>query len=141
MGEALVVAKTPNLPERYPKSRKWREVDETTRYGNEFHIGRKDEKRFQNPDTFFNNVYVDTYVSKTSSLRGVSVRSVQPELAQSFGVQTGDVLLEINNRKISSKAQAMNMVKQDYNRGVRTFSTKWLSNGQEVERVYQAPDK
>ena len=57
------------------------------------------------------------------------------------GVQTGDVLLKINGRKISSKAQATNMVKKDYQRGVRTFATEWLSNGQVVERVYQAPDR
>jgi len=120
---------------------KWREVEDTTRFGNQFHIGRKDEKRFRTSGDFFNNVYVDTYVSKTTSLRGVSVRSVEPKLAQTYGIQTGDVLLEVNNRKISSKAQATNMVKKDYQRGVRTFSTKWLSNGQVVERVYQAPDR
>ena len=120
---------------------KWREVEETTRFGNQFHIGRKDERRFRSSGDFFNNVYVDTYVSKTTSLRGVSVRSVEPQLAQTYGIQTGDVLLEINGRKISSKAQATNMVKKDYQRGVRTFSTKWLSNGQVVERTYQAPDK
>ncbi|HEB51900.1 MAG TPA: hypothetical protein ENI87_01465 [bacterium] len=120
---------------------KWREVEETTRFGNQFHIGRKDERRFQDPEEFFNKVYVDTYVSRSSDLRGVQVRSVEPQLAQRFGVQPGEVLLEINNRKVSSKGQAMNMVKKDYNRGVRTFATKWLSNGQVVERVYQAPDK
>lgn len=124
-----------------PKAGTWREVEETTRVGNQFHIGRKDEQRFRSSGDFFNDVYVDTYVSKTSSLRGVSVRSVQPKLAQAYGIETGDVLLEVNSRKITSKAQATNMVKKDYQRGVRTFSTKWLSNGQVVERVYQAPDK
>ena len=84
---------------------------------------------------------MDTYVSKTSKLRGVSVRSVQPKLAQSYGIQTGDVLLKVNSRPITSKAQATNMVKKDYQRGVRTFSTEWLSNGQVVQRVYQAPDR
>ena len=123
------------------KANSWREVEETTRVGNQFHIGRKDEQRFRTSGDFFNDVYVDTYVSKTSSLRGVSVRSVQPKLAQAYGIETGDVLLEVNSRKITSKAQATNMVKKDYQRGVRTFSTKWLSNGQVVERVYQAPDK
>jgi|GEM_PF-4009198 len=119
----------------------WQEVEETTRVGNQFHIGRKDEQRFRSSGDFFNNVYVDTYVSKTTSLRGVSVRSVETKLAQAYGIQTGDVLLEVNSRKITSKAQATNMVKKDYQRGVRTFSTKWLSNGQVIERVYQAPDK
>ena len=126
-----------------PKSHQWRDVESTTRFGNEFHIGRKDEQRFrENADDFFNNVYVDTYVSKVSSRRGVQVRSIKPEIAQRFGVVQGDVLLEINNRKVESQAQAMKQVKSDYKRGVRTFSTKWLTaDGQTVDRVYQAPDK
>ncbi|MGC6486308.1 MAG: hypothetical protein ACON4Z_01565, partial [Planctomycetota bacterium] len=119
----------------------WREVEETTRFGDQFHIGRSDERRFRSSGDIFNDVYVDTYVSKTSKLRGVSVRSVEPKLAESYGIQTGDVLLKVNNRPITSKAQATNMVKKDYQRGVRTFATEWLSNGQVVQRVYQAPDR
>jgi hypothetical protein len=123
------------------KPNQWREVENTTRYGNEFHIGRKDETSFRDPDQFFSSVHVDTYVSKTSSMRGLSVRNIKSDVAQKFGVQTGDVLLEVNNRKVSSKAQAVNMVKKDYKRGVRSYSTKWMSNGQEVTRVYLAPSK
>jgi hypothetical protein len=123
------------------KTNDWREVENTTRYGNEFHIGRKDETSFRDPDDFFANVHVDTYVSKSSSMRGLSVRNIKSDVAQTYGVQTGDVLLEVNNTKISSKAQAVNMVKKDYERGVRSFSTKWLSNGQVVDRVYLAPNK
>jgi C-terminal processing protease CtpA/Prc len=74
-------------------------------------------------------------------MRGLSVRNIKSDVAQKFGVQTGDVLLEVNNRKVSSKAQAVNMVKKDYKRGVRSYATKWLSNGQEVTRVYLAPNK
>ena len=74
-------------------------------------------------------------------MRGLSVRNIKSDVAQTYGVQTGDVLLEVNNTKISSKAQAVNMVKKDYERGVRSFSTKWLSNGQVVDRVYLAPNK
>ncbi|MGK0154388.1 MAG: hypothetical protein ACI9SE_001340 [Neolewinella sp.] len=123
------------------KPNQWREVENTTRFGNQFHIGRKDETSFRDPDQFFSSVHVDTYVSKTSSMRGLSVRNIKSDVAQKFGVQTGDVLLEVNNRKVSSKAQAVNMVKKAYKRGVRSYSTKWLSNGQEVTRVYMAPNK
>ncbi|MFT4841432.1 MAG: hypothetical protein ACI8UD_001277 [Planctomycetota bacterium] len=123
------------------KPSQWREVENTTRFGNQFHIGRKDETSFRDPDQFFSSVHVDTYVSKTSSMRGLSVRNIKSDVAQKFGVQTGDVLLEVNNRKVSSKAQAVNMVKKAYKRGVRSYSTKWLSNGQEVTRVYMAPNK
>ena len=112
-------AKTPSNQNR------WRDVETTTRFGNEFHIGRKDERSFRNTDDFFANVYVDTYVSKSSKLRGLSVRNIKPQIAQAYGVQTGDVLISVNNRKVSSKAQAVNMVKGDYKRGVRSFTTTW----------------
>jgi type II secretory pathway component PulC len=124
-----------------PRANKWRDVESTTRFGNEWHIGRKDERSFRDPDDFFSSVYVDTYVSKSSNLRGLSVRNIQPKIASKYGVQAGDVLIEVNGRAVTSKGQAVNMVKKSYNRGVRTFSTKWLSNGQEVERVYQAPNQ
>ncbi|MCB9877405.1 MAG: hypothetical protein H6835_07365 [Planctomycetes bacterium] len=120
----------------------WKDVEETTRFGNQFHIGRKDEERFrQGADDFLGGVYLDTYTSRHSSTRGLQVRQVDSKIAQSYGVVQGDVLLEINNRKVESKAQATNQVTRDYDRGVRTFTTKWLSNGQVVERVYQAPDR
>lgn len=119
----------------------WREVENTTRIGNQWHIGRKDERSFRDPDEFFSSVYVDTYVSKSSKLRGLSVRNIQPKMAAKFGVTAGDVLIEVNGRAVSSKGQAVNMVKKAYKRGVRTYTTKWLSNGQEIERVYQAPNK
>ena len=35
----------------------------------------------------------------------------------------------------------VNFVKGEYKKGVRRYYTKWLSNGQVVERVYQAPTK
>lgn len=124
-----------------PTDTTWRDVENTTRIGNQWHIGRKDERSFRDPDEFFSSVYVDTYVSKSSKLRGLSVRNIEPKIASKYGVQAGDVLIQVNGRAVTSKGQAVNMVKKAYNRGVRTFTTKWLSNGQEVERVYQAPDK
>jgi len=124
-----------------PETNTWREVENTTRFGNEWHIGRKDQSNFRNTDELLNSVYVDTYVSKSSDLRGLSVRNVQPKIAAKYGVQAGDVLIAVNGRPVTSKGQAVSMVKKSYKRGVRTFATKWLSNGQEVERVYQAPSE
>lgn len=124
-----------------PTGNAWLDVENTTRVGNTFHIGRNDEQTFHNPKDLFASVHFDTYVSKYSDVRGLIVRTVQNELAQSYGVQTGDVLLKINGRSISSKAQAANMIKRSYERGVRRFTTTWWSNGHEVERVYQARDR
>lgn len=124
-------------------SGQWIDQPMTSRVGNQFNIGRDDERQFrERSEELFERLDVDTYVSKTSSMRGVYVRNVEPELATKFGVATGDVLLEVNGRKVESKAQAIQAGKADYNRGVRSFTTKWLTaSGQVVDRTYQAPDR
>lgn len=121
---------------------KWVDVQETTLVGKTVNIGRSDEKRFrENSEQFLTQLNLDTYVSKSSNLKGLQVRNVDPQLATRFGVQQGDVLIELNGRSVQTKAQAMQMGKADYERGVRTFQTKWWSNGQVVDRTYQAPDR
>lgn len=119
----------------------WMETEETMRVGNRIYIGRQDERRFQqDADQFLAQLNVDTYVGRQSKVTGLIVRGVDPQL-QRFGVQVGDVLIEINGRKVESKASAVAQVKGDYNRGVRTFTSKWLVNGQVVDRTYTAPDR
>jgi hypothetical protein len=120
----------------------WTDVEETTLINGVRHIGRKDSQRFaEDGDRLFEQLHVDTYVSKSSDLRGLIVRNVDPKVAQQFGVAAGEVLLEVNNRPVQTQAQALQLGKSDYNRGVRTFVTKWLANGQVIERIYQAPDR
>lgn len=120
----------------------WVDVEETTQIDGVRHIGRKDAQRFEEGgDRLFEQLHVDTYVSKSSSLRGLIVRNVDPKVAQQFGVAAGEVLLEVNSRPVQTQAQAIQLGKSDYNRGVRTFVTKWLANGQVIERIYQAPDR
>lgn len=136
-----------NPPERQvaaqanPASTAWVETEETMRVGNRIHIGRQDERRLQqDADQFLAQLNVDTYVGRQSKVTGLIVRGIDPQF-QRFGVQVGDVLIEINGRKVESKASAVSQVKGDYNRGVRTFTSKWLVNGQIVDRVYTAPDR
>jgi hypothetical protein len=120
----------------------WVDVEETTQIDGVRHIGRNDARRLEESgDRFFEQLHVDTYVSKTSNLRGLIVRNVDAKLAQQFGVAPGEVLLEVNGRPVQTQAQAIQLGKSDYKRGVRTFLTKWLANGQVVERTYQAPDR
>jgi len=129
---------------REPKAEagnQWLDVENTTKVGNTFHIGRNDEQLFRDPKGLFGSVHFDTYVSKYSDARGLIIRNVDKQLAKTFGLQSGEVILTINGRKVRSKAQAANLVKRSYERGVRTFTTTWWSNGQEIERVYQAPDR
>ncbi len=120
----------------------WIESEETTQIENRWNIGRKDETRFRDPDELLEQVHVDTYVSKVSSTKGLIVRNIDTQLASRFGIAQQDVLIEVNGRPVTSKGQVMNFVKGEYNKGVRTFVTQWLSGGgQIVERIYQAPDK
>lgn len=119
----------------------WIETDETKLVKGVHMIGREDERRFASEDDFLEKVYFDTYVSKVSDTRGLQVKNVDPQLAAKFGITQGDVLLSVNGKAVKSKGAAMNFGKKEYKKGVRTFVTKWLSGGQEVERVYQAPDK
>ncbi len=119
----------------------WIDSEETMRVGNRFNIGRQDERAFsEDTDRFLSQLNVDTYVGKQTKTTGLIVRGVDPQLAK-FGVQVGDVLLEVNGRKVESKGAAVSLVKGDYKRGVRTFQSKWLVNGQVVDRVYSARDR
>jgi hypothetical protein len=120
----------------------WQDVEENTLINNVRHIGRQQEQRLrENPDELWEKIHVDTYVSKQGKTRGLLVRSVDAKVASQFGVEQGDVLLEVNGRAVQTQAQALQFGKGEYKKGVRTFVTKWLSAGQVVERTYQAPDK
>ncbi len=120
----------------------WQDVAENTLVGNVLNIGRKEEQQFrENPDELWEKIHVDTYTSKVGSAKGLQIRSVDTQVAAKYGVVQGDVLIEINNRPVQTQAQAVQFGKGEYRKGVRTFVTKWLSGGQVVERIYQAPDR
>lgn len=139
-GKSDTPARDPAAAQVPTAAQPWVDVEETTLVGRVRHIGRKDQKRFADSDEWMEQVNFDTYISSRGR-RGLIVRSVDSKLAASFGVAAGDVLIEVNGQKVESKAQAVSVGKAQYKRGVRTFVTKWLSNGQEVERTYQAPEK
>ena len=121
----------------------WQEVDETTLVGNKVFVSKKDQQRMQEaPETFLDRVNVDTYVSRTGSgLRGLRVVNVAPEIAARYGVQSNDLILSVNGEPVSTKADAIAVGKRQYNRGVRTFVVRLLSDGREVERVVEAPNR
>ena len=103
------------------------------------HISKKDEERYRNPDDLLSQIHVDTY--KGHKVTGLIVRNVDAKLAATFGVAAGEVLIEINGRAVRSKSEAMEIGKNDYKRGVRSFVTKWLADGAVIERTFQAPDR
>jgi hypothetical protein len=115
----------------------WVDVAETTKIENVYHVARK-----ENPDQLIERVNADSYVSRTGSgLRGVRIMNVEPALAARFGVVQGDVILAVNGEPVRTKAEAINVGRRQYERGQRTFVVRFLSNGQEIERTYQAPDR
>lgn len=121
----------------------WRDVEETTLIGNKVIVSRKDQQMMQQaPETFLDRVNVDAYVSRTGSgLRGLRVLNVAPEISTRYGVQSNDVILSVNGEPVSTKADAIAVGKRQYNRGTRTFIVRLLSDGREVERVIEAPDR
>lgn len=121
----------------------WQDYEETTLVGSKVFVSKKDQRLLQEaPETFMDRIHVDTYVSRTGSgMRGLRVLNVAPEMSARFGVQSNDLILSINGESVSTKADAIAVGKRQYNRGVRTFIVRMLSDGREVERVIEAPDR
>lgn len=71
--------------------------------------------------------------------RGVGVTKVGAR-AQRFGIRKGDVLLRINGKPVSSRADMIKIGRQQYGAGLRTFELVFRSNGREVTRTYRLPD-
>ncbi|HEX6811087.1 MAG TPA: hypothetical protein VF384_05625 [Planctomycetota bacterium] len=124
-----------------PNAGVWVNVPETTVVNGVRQISKKDEERFRDPDELLTQIHVDTYVSTSGKLTGLIVRNVDTKLASTFGISAGEVLLEINGRPVRSRSHAMEIGKNDYKRGVRTFVTKWMADGAVIERTFQAPDR
>jgi len=121
----------------------WKEVEETTLVGNKVFISKKDQQLMQeSPESFMDRINVDSYVSRTGSgLRGLRVLNVAPDLTARYGVQSNDLILSVNGEPVSTKADAMAVGKRQFNRGTRTFVVKLLSDGREVERIIEAPNR
>ena len=133
----------PQPPESAPDST-WIDVEETraVRPG-QWHISRDDDDflRENAQEVFNKDVSLRSYVSKGGTVRGLQVTRVSPRLAR-FGVQQGDVILELNGVPVSSKAQALKVGKEQHRQGVRTFRAKIMSRwGKIEERTYHTPDK
>jgi hypothetical protein len=127
-------------PEAAPPQ--WIDVADTMQSGNTFHVGTNDERLFtDNPDRFLDQLNFHTYLNKDKSARGLILKGVPAEVGSRFGLKPGDVLIEINGRPVKSRQDAYAAAKSDYQRGVRTFNTRWMINGQIVEKVYNVPTK
>jgi len=122
----------------------WIDVGEETRAvrPGEYHVSRKDSEylRKNAQQVFSEDIAMRSYRSPRGNISGVRVMRVSPRLER-FGVQAGDVLLELNGVPVKNKAQALKVGKAQYNRGVRLFRAKVLNRyGRVEERSYNAPD-
>jgi hypothetical protein len=116
---------------------RWVEVEETRKIDNAFQVARK-----ENADELMGQVHADTYTSRTGgSTKGVVIRNISAAVSARFGVLQNDVVLAINGEAVSTRSEAIAVGKRQYERGQRTFVVRFLSNGQEIERTYQLPDR
>lgn len=130
------------------RERDWKDPGKRTlRVGDTWMISERDNNAIQNDfdriltEDFITRDYVSRSRNKKGErLRGVSFSQVSDSVAR-FGVVAGDVLIKVNGEGVKSKANAMNVGKKQYQRGVRTFELTFLSGGREVVRTYTAPQK
>jgi hypothetical protein len=134
------------------RKRKWRDPGALTKKMGErlWMVSQKDHKDLSGGyDKLMKKMSVEDYVGyladpkasgKRKKVTGVSIRRV-PDEAKRFGVRRGDVLIAVNGTPVKSKASAIRLGKEQYNRGVRTFELTFLSQGRKEVRTYQVPDK
>lgn len=130
------------------KEREWKDPGKRTqRVGDVWMISQRDNDAIENDfdriltEDFITRDYVSRSRDKKGKrMRGVSFSQVSDSVAR-FGVQAGDVLIKVNGQGVTSKANAMNVGKKQYQRGVRTFELTFQSGGREVVRTYSVPQK
>ncbi len=123
----------------------WQDVGARTKAvePGQWHISRQDNEMLtrQAEEVFHQDISLRTYTSRSGSIRGVIVNKVSPRM-QRFGVQAGDVLLELNGVPVRSKAEALSVGKKQYRAGVRAFTAKILNRyGRIEERTYYVPNE
>ena len=134
--------KTPGEKSGSPESSDaWVAVEETREVQpGQVHISRQDNDylRTNMSRVLHEEVGIRAYRSKSGRIRGLQITRVPSQLSR-FGLVNGDVILEVNGIPVSTKAQAIKVGRQQYNRGSRTFIVKVLSRGVIGERTYYAP--
>lgn len=123
----------------------WVDVGEHTRTvrPGHWHISRSDDRYLEeNAQRIFNeDVTLQSYSSQSGNVHGVRVAKISAQLER-FGVQAGDVLLELNGVPVRSKAEALSIGKKQYQQGQRVFRARILNRyGRVEERTYYAPEK
>jgi len=121
----------------------WQPVETTRELDpGQWHISERDYRYLtENSERIVNeDVVVTPYRSPQGSRAGLQVVKVSKELAQ-YGIQSNDVILSINGEPVTSKAQAVQASRKQYDRGTREFVVEVLSRGQISQRTFHAPNR
>lgn len=97
----------------------------------------------KNYNSILNEVQTETYRdSRTGEARGVYVRNIKRSSAASqFGILKDDVILTVNNRPVSTREQAINVVKDEIQaKKQKVVEVRILRNGQEITKRYDTRD-
>ncbi len=116
-------------------------VTKTQKVGpNEWHLGSEDRELLgrDNQRVFDEDIGLQSYRGKR--YRGVKISRITKRYA-SLGINEGDVIVSINGKAVTGKAEAIEIGRAEYERGERSFRIEFLSRGQRVMRQYTVPDK
>ena len=129
----------PALPDQVPNLT-WVDTPETTvtRDGR-VNVARKDQRFLEErgPEIFNQDVHMRDYSggSGRHKVRGVEIRKLSNRVRQ-FGINVGDVIISINNVKITGMASAKKVGRRLYRKGVRNFRAEILRGGRIITRTY-----
>lgn len=96
----------------------------------------------ENYDRILEDAQISSWKDSKSGQEGLEVRRIREgSVARQFGVFEQDVLLAINGRPVKSKAQAINVIKDEINNQKKTvIEARILRNGREITKRYDTRD-
>ena len=129
---------------------KWHDPGPTTiRNGNRWTISIPDRKKLSKSyaDLFSarcsSNVTVQlpdqNQTGRDGSVQAIMLRAV-PQALASFGVQVGDMLLEINGEPVVDLATATLLLQRQYEYGIRRFELAFLRKRRVIFHIYLTKD-
>ena len=128
------------IPRKVERS-DWVDTPTTTvsRRTGRVNVSRKDQEFLEKngADVFTDDVHMRDYSGGSGKfkIRGVQFKKLSSRVRQ-FGVNEGDVLISINDQKVTGMANAKKVGRRLYNKGVRSFRAQILRQGRIITRTY-----
>jgi len=94
-----------------------------------------------NYDKVLNDAKTQTYRDSSGRAAGVRITSIRRgSVANEFGIRPDDVIISINDKLVTKRARAIQIVKDDIKKGRNIITVKLLRNGREIIKQYDAKD-